>query len=170
MKNGSIVADASPLIYLAKADELCLLDELFEEVYVPLRVYEETQVKSYLEDARRIRETEFLKICRLNNDEELLIEKIHKENKIKEADCSVIAFYLSRGLDYALFANTDAVKVASRLNVNVINPFELGRFMFDEGSLEEYAIRLKSAGYLTKQMSEFLDLVNLNKSKNRSYL
>ena len=73
-------------------------------------------------------------------------------------------------MDYALFANTDAVKVASRLNVNVINPFELGRFMFDEGSLEEYAIRLKSAGYLTKQMSEFLDLVNLNKSKNRSYL
>lgn len=164
-KKGSTASDTSPLIYLAKANELNLLEEVFEEVYVPLPVYEETQEKSYLEDAVKIKEAGFLKICPLTCEEEELVEKICGNYNMGEIDCSVISVYFSKGLDYALFANTGASKVAKKLNVNVIDPFELGKIKFTEiNSLEDYILKLKSAGYFTKQMKEFLDQINLSKS------
>jgi len=41
MKNGLIISDSGPVISLAAIDKLGLLNELFEEIYIPTAVWKE---------------------------------------------------------------------------------------------------------------------------------
>lgn len=50
-----VVADASPIIALARIDRLALLPRLFSRAILPLAVYHETQSRPDLPDALAIR-------------------------------------------------------------------------------------------------------------------
>ena len=69
MARRNVVVNTSPLIYLAKIDELDLLRKIFDEIYVPLPVYEETQKKSEMEDAKKITSASFLLVKTLTEME-----------------------------------------------------------------------------------------------------
>lgn len=50
-----VVADASPIIALARIEQLSLLPRIFSRVILPLSVYRETQSRPELRDAQAIR-------------------------------------------------------------------------------------------------------------------
>ena len=41
MKNGLVISDSGPIFSLAIIDKLGILDELFDEIYIPKAVWEE---------------------------------------------------------------------------------------------------------------------------------
>ena len=40
MKNGIVISDAGPIFSLAVIDHLSLLDELFDEIFIPKEIWE----------------------------------------------------------------------------------------------------------------------------------
>jgi uncharacterized protein len=54
MKNGLVVSDSGPVFSLAIVDKLGILDELFDEIYIPRAVWEEITRDNTTEHHQRI--------------------------------------------------------------------------------------------------------------------
>lgn len=89
------VFDATPLIYLAKAKRLALVDELSVECCTPERVFDEVVTKGIEEghaDARRIeRAIDTETIAVLSAPESDLFERLQRNQHLSEADAAVLA-------------------------------------------------------------------------------
>ncbi|MBU2496601.1 MAG: hypothetical protein KJ767_00900 [Nanoarchaeota archaeon] len=153
-----VVTNTSPLIYLAKIDELELLSDIFDDVYVPMPVYKETQEKRESDDAIKIKNSEFLIREPLKDDEKELTDRISKEYGLGKGESSVIALYKSRKLNYALLANTEATHKAKNLGIRVMDPLDIGKIVYDSASLKSYLLKLINfAGYTTQEIEEELE-------------
>ena len=95
------VFDATPLIYLAKVDQLAILDELDEPRLIPASVYKEvveTGIEEGYPDARRIERLVEGDVFRVVAVEETAVYKRLLENdRLSEADVSVLSCADSRG-------------------------------------------------------------------------
>jgi len=83
-----VVADASPLISLAILDRLDILNQLFDEVYIPVAVYHEITVNNKmhsqkLEDYARMRTYQV--------QDKIAVQKLLKKVDIGEAEAIVLA-------------------------------------------------------------------------------
>ena len=159
MSKESAAINASPLIYLAKAEELGTLGEIFEKVYVPFPVYEETQRKGGSLDAWKIRSADFLQITDLDSSEEKLMNDIAYHYNLGEGESAVISICKSRGIDYALLADIDAIRRAKSLGVSVLEPVDIGKIAYanSAGKYYNYLIKLStSAGYHPEKIEKEL--------------
>lgn len=89
------VLDATPLIYLAKAEQLALLGKLSDTCLVPEQVHSEvvtTGIEEGYPDARRIaRAIEEEKINIKSAPETPLYERLQHNEHLTDADCAVLA-------------------------------------------------------------------------------
>lgn len=89
------VFDATPLIYLAKVDQLTLISHLDEPCVIPDRVYTEvvdTGIEQGYPDARRIEqsiEDDMLSVISVDDDE--FFSRIQRNPKLSDADVAVLA-------------------------------------------------------------------------------
>ena len=89
------VFDATPLIYLAKVDQLTLVSHLEEPCVIPKRVYTEvveTGIEHGYPDARRIeRSVEDGIFSRMSVDDGELFSRVQRNPKLSDADVAVLA-------------------------------------------------------------------------------
>lgn len=95
------VYDATPLIYLAKAERLSLLEKLNGPHMIPRRVYAEvveTGLEAGYPDARRIErvvDEEMFKIVSVPETD--FYRRLAKNDNLSQADVSVLAYAKNRG-------------------------------------------------------------------------
>lgn len=65
------------------------------------------------------------------------MEVISEKHSLGCGESSVISICKTRGLDYALLADIDAIRRAKALGIKVLNPVDIGKMAY-ENSLEEY--------------------------------
>ena len=64
-----IISNTTPIITLLKVHKLEILKELFKEVYISKGVYDELVINnSFLDEAKVIRECNFIKVTSINNE------------------------------------------------------------------------------------------------------
>jgi predicted nucleic acid-binding protein len=89
------VFDATPLIYLAKVDQLTLISELDDTCVIPKRVYTEvvdTGIEQGYPDARRVErciEDDMLTVMSVDDDE--FVSRIQRNPNLSDADVAVLA-------------------------------------------------------------------------------
>ena len=83
-----VVADSSPLISLAVLDKLELLHQLFDEIYIPLAVYNEITVKNK-SHARRLQNFASPHVLRVQDKK--AVQKLLKKLDIGEAEAIILA-------------------------------------------------------------------------------
>ncbi len=115
-----IIADSSPLISLAIIDKLNLLEEYFEDIFVPNAVYEEVtsinkpfagKLKLFLTDKVLFVQNKYI-VLALNE-------------KIDIGESEAIALALEKKADFILIDDLKARKTALRNGLNVIGTLGL---------------------------------------------
>lgn len=72
-----IVSDTTPIISLLKIGRLDLLQKLFGEILIPKAVYDELTVnKQYVEEAKKVQESSYIKAVAVSNTEAVRILKM----------------------------------------------------------------------------------------------
>lgn len=84
-----IVADAGPLIALAKLDQLGLLGQLFSEVHIPRAVLKESTRRGEFEETSRI--LTFAKTCAVANPDTENAMMQHLRNLLDEGEAQALA-------------------------------------------------------------------------------
>ena len=113
-----VVSNSSPLITLSRAGQLELLHELYEQVLVPLEVFEEVTVAGAgLPGAEEIRSAAWVEVRRVSGD---LAERV-KAACIGLGKGERSAIYLAAGIDaqLVLIDETRARRAAKRLGLVV---------------------------------------------------
>ncbi len=115
-----IIADSSPLITLATVDMLELLEEYFEEVYVPYTVFNEVtscdkpfseKLKKYLCD----------KVLKVEN--QYMVSILNEKIDLGEAEAIALAF--EKKSDFIILDDLKARKTAIKNGLNVIGTLGL---------------------------------------------
>jgi predicted nucleic acid-binding protein len=115
-----IIADSSPLISLATIDKLELLEDYFDEVYVPMAVYKEVsaydkpfsqKLKIYLEN----------KVLDVKN--QYMVSVLNEKIDLGEAEAITLAF--EKNADFIILDDLKARKTAIRNGLNVIGTLGL---------------------------------------------
>ena len=126
-----IIADSSPLISLATINKLELLEDYFDEVYVPYAVYKEVsaydkpfsgKLKKYLEN----------KV--LNVENQYMVSVLNEKIDLGEAEAITLAF--EKKADFIILDDLKARKTAIRNELNAIGTLGLLLEAKKEGKIE----------------------------------
>ncbi len=116
-----IVSDSSPLIYLAKTNNLELLKKLFQQVSLPKEVYREV-----VEEGKRGGYTDSIVIEQAVSQGWLVIEKnianipmLKEFKELDEGEKEAISLAVNKKADFVLLDDAQARKVAKILKLNV---------------------------------------------------
>ncbi|MGD9162579.1 MAG: hypothetical protein PVG39_29495 [Desulfobacteraceae bacterium] len=103
----NIVSNATPLIYLAKADQLILLHEMFETIFIPDAVYREVVIQG-----KNKGETDAFRVERAVKDGWIVVKKIKKicniELSMHPGEVEVISLALELAIKVVLMDDTKA--------------------------------------------------------------
>ncbi len=115
-----IIADSSPLISLATIDKLELLEDYFDEVYVPYAVYKEvsTYDKPFSEKLKKYLENRVL-----NVENQYMVSVLNERIDLGEAEAITLAF--EKKADFIILDDLKARKTAIRNGLNVIGTLGL---------------------------------------------
>lgn len=115
-----IIADSSPLISLATIDKLELLEDYFDEVYVPYAVYKEVSAydKPFSEKLKKYLENRVL-----NVENQYMVSVLNERIDLGEAEAITLAF--EKKADFIILDDLKARKTAIRNGLNVIGTLGL---------------------------------------------
>jgi len=115
-----IIADSSPLISLATIDKLELLEDYFDEVYVPYAVYKEVSAydKPFSEKLKKYLENRVL-----NVENQYMVSVLNERIDLGEAEAITLAF--EKKADFIILDDLKARKTALRNGLNVIGTLGL---------------------------------------------
>ncbi len=115
-----IIADSSPLISLATIDKLELLEDYFDEVYVPYAVYKEVSAydKPFSEKLKKYLENKVL-----NVENQYMVSVLNERIDLGEAEAITLAF--EKKADFIILDDLKARKTAIRNGLNVIGTLGL---------------------------------------------
>ena len=117
-----VVADASPIIALARIDQLPLLPQLFSRAILPLSVYRETQRLPELPDAQSIRAARERALLHVHESAIQVISGLPKGSGDGEADAISLAAQIHCGV----FMDEKAGRAAARaLGLQIIGTLAL---------------------------------------------
>ena len=110
-----VVCDSSPLVALSILNSLDLLDILFQEVLVPVSVFNELTIENKPE-AQQIGRWAKGKITTTSNEQ--LIRSFNLLLDIGESEA--MALYIERKADFLLIDEKKGRKIASYNNINIV--------------------------------------------------
>ena len=110
----NIISNATPLIYLAKADQLSLLHEMFETIFIPDTVYREVVIHG-----KNKEETDAFCVERAVKDGWIVVKKVKKicdiELSIHPGEVEVISLAREMAIKVVLMDDTKA-RIAAELS------------------------------------------------------
>lgn len=151
------VSDASPLIYLAKIKQIRILSQLFQEILVPNRVYEETVTRGRevgYEDANLINEqvqTGIIKVERVSLEKQFL-----KEFPIDEGEKETIQLALKEKISTVLADERKARIAAEILGLKPLGTIGVLSLAVKQGiiskkEMREDILKLVKKGYRIRE-------------------
>ena len=114
-----VVCNASPLIYLAKANRVGLLKKVFREVLIPTAVYEEVVI-----EGKRLKERDAYRIERGIEEEWIIVEHVKNafplEIEIHPGEAEVISLAKEKGIETVLIDDAKARVVCETVGLRPI--------------------------------------------------
>lgn len=130
MKNGLVIADSGPIISLAFADKLWLLDELFDDVKIPNAVWDELTLDREKPFVPMIQEYFSDKVVKIKSFNELTFVMDYGESE------SVI-LYKEISADFLLIDDKKARTFAENFDINCVGTIGLLSIAKDKGLVSE---------------------------------
>lgn len=130
MKNGLVIADSGPIFSLAIIDKLDILNELFDDIKIPLAVWKEitnNESKSVYQIIFNFFKDKIVQIIGIN-DLSFIMDKGESES---------IILYKELHADFLLIDDKKARKIAETLNVKCIGILGILATAKDKGIIEE---------------------------------
>ncbi len=142
-----VISNSSPLIHLAKIEQLDLLKHFFNEITVPEAVHKECVIEGMdREDAKKIENADWIKVERVR-DENL---KKALMMVLDEGEAEVITLALEEHTDLILLDESNAREIARNYELNITGVIGVLIKAKDErkiASLEEILEKLKETGF-----------------------
>lgn len=145
-----VVSDTTPIISLMKAGQLELLQKLFGVVYIPTAVYRElTDNEVFSEEARTVKECEFLYVEEVENGKSVAILRNFTGLDAGESEAIILAD--EKHSDVLLMDEHKGRQVAKKLDITITGTIGILTQAFNEGMLtrddvEECIEQLKESG------------------------
>lgn len=113
MKNGIVISDAGPIFSLAVIDQLHLLDQLFDEIFIPTAVW--------IELTRDTNTTFFERIVQYFNTKVKDISRSNELSLIMDyGESEAVILYRELDANFLLIDDKRARKIAESLDINCI--------------------------------------------------
>ena len=139
-----VVANATPLIYLAKMGELSLLKSLFAEVIVADKVFEEVVVQGAGKaGSEEVRSAHWIK--RQSVSDKTALQQLREEGLLDVGEAETLALALELGADLVLLDDRRARKVAARMKVRRIGTIAIILLAYRQGLIKDLPSVLKKA-------------------------
>ena len=142
-----VVADASPVIALARIDQISLLPRIFSRVILPLSVYRETQHRPELLDARSIRAAGEHALFSVHEQPIQVIAGLPRGLGDGEADAISLASQMHCGIFMDEKTGRAAAMALGLKTIGTVGVLSLAR---DKGlvtELKPLIVRLQDSGY-----------------------
>ncbi|MEM6339459.1 MAG: DUF3368 domain-containing protein [Pseudomonadota bacterium] len=152
MKNGLVISDAGPIISLAVVEELIILDELFDEIYIPKAVWEELTRDESKSQHQRITDYFVDKVKDISGFNNLTFVMDYGESE------SVI-LYKEIEADYLLIDDRKARSIAETLGVQCIGTIGILSIAKERGIVKK--LRPIFQTFLQEKRFYSLKLLNL---------
>jgi len=161
-KEIKVAINASPLIFLAKAELLYILKELFGTIYTTKSVMDEIKKPLKLgyeaPEIRAIEKLRWIKVIELNEDEKRLAEKIAQELKLSKGEVEVAILCKKMKLDLMVLADRFAEKRLKSIGINTEDIIDIGfeaarRELID---IRDFLQKVWHTGYKTRRLRKIL--------------
>ena len=130
MKNGLVIADSGPIFSLALIDKLEILNDLFDNVRIPVAVLTEITIDKSKSD--------YQKLYNFFNDKTCQITELNELSFIMDpGESESLVLYKELQADFLLIDDRKARKIAETLNVKCIGLMGLLATAKDKGYLEK---------------------------------
>ena len=127
-----VVSDTTPIISLMKAGQLELLQKLFGVVYIPEAVYRElTENEAFSEEAKLVRECEFLFVEEVDNGKSVAILRNFTGLDAGESEAIILAD--EKSSDVLLMDEHKGRQVAKKMGITITGTIGILTQAFDEG-------------------------------------
>lgn len=142
-----VVADASPIIALARIDQLALLPRIFSRVILPIAVYLETQGRPMLPDAVAIRTAREQAVFLVHEETIQVIDGLPAGLGEGEAAAISLASEMGCGIFMDEKAGRAAAKVLGIKTIGTIGVLSLARSRGLVPTLKPLIVDLQQSGY-----------------------
>lgn len=129
MKNGLVIADSGPIFSLAIIDKLEILNDLFDNIKIPLAVWNEITIDKSKSDYQKLFDFFKDKTCQISGINELTFIMDFGESES-------LILYKELNADFLLIDDKKARKIAETLNVNCIGIIGLLSAAKEKGYIE----------------------------------
>lgn len=130
MKNGLIISDSGPIFSLAIIDKLEILNDLFDEIYIPKAVWEELTRDRTTRTYQRIIDYFQDKIKEISGFNELTFVMDYGESE-------AVILYKELSADYLLIDDKKARKIAENFDIQCIGTIGILSIAREKGIVEE---------------------------------
>lgn len=142
-----VVSNSSPLIHLAKIDQLNLLKHFFSKILVPEAVYKECIVEGkYKKDSKKIEKANWIKIAKIR-DKNL---KNSFMMVLDEGEAEVITLAIEESAELVLLDDYEAREVARNYGLNIAGVIGIlikAKYEKKIPSLKDELEKLKKTGF-----------------------
>lgn len=142
-----VVADASPVIALARIEQLDLLPRIFSRAIVPLSVYRETQRRPELSDAQSIRVGRERALFHVHEASIRVIAGLARQLGDGEAEAISLAVQIHCGVFMDEKAGRAAARVLGLKTIGTLGVLSLSRSKGFVTELKPLITRLQQSGY-----------------------
>ncbi len=157
MKNGLVISDSGPIFSLAIINKLGILDELFDEIYIPKAVWEELTRDKTADHYQRIVEYFEGKVKEISGFNELTFIMDYGESE-------AILLYKELNADYLLIDDKKARDIAENFGIQCIGTIGILSIAREKGMIEE--LRPLFASFIENKRYYSLKLLNASKKKH----
>ena len=133
----NIVSNSSPLIFLSKIGRLDVLPQIFNKVYIPYAVYDET-VLSHKNDAVASQIAHFVtkgQIIQFNVQNELAVKAL--SGRLHYGEVQVIIGASEIGIKEVILDDLHARNKAKQFDLNIIGTLGILRIAFKKGIIKD---------------------------------
>ena len=142
-----VVADASPIIALARIEQLLLLPRIFSRAIVPLSVYRETQRRPDLADAQAIRVARENALFHVHESPIPVLPGLPKELGDGEAEAISLAAQIHCGVFMDEKAGRAAARALGLKTIGTVGALSLARSKGFVAELKPLIVKLQQSGY-----------------------
>ena len=129
-----VISDTTPIIALMKANQLELLQRLFDVVYIPEAVYRElTENENYPEEVRMLEECQFLMVEEVENEKSVTI--LQNLTGLDTGESEAIILADEKQSDVLLMDEHKGRQVARKMGITITGTIGVLTQAFDEGLL-----------------------------------
>jgi predicted nucleic acid-binding protein len=162
----TIVSNSSPLIHLAKIDQLHLLHDFFDQIIIPNAVYNECVIedKEY-QEISRIKNADWLQTCHVS-DRNLVILL---QSEIDKGESEAIALALEKSAHLILLDDAEAREKARLYHLKITGTIGILLRAKKEGKLQSFhqvINQLQTTGFWLNEKLKQRLLVEVGENEN----